>query len=172
MGDFTSPAPVSCQNSISMPPALRMTPVMCWPIRLSRVHRLGTDILPSAGGSGLRVQLHHAGLHRHPSSPRARPAPVPAPRAPILEVHRRCSAPAPRVEPAPSLPRAGVPVRLAAGSADRLMNLTDKANWASTRRAGSACRYRPETAITDLTGTDTKIAFLARHQTTIGSRTL
>jgi hypothetical protein len=50
-----------------------------------RVHCLGADKLPSAGGSALRVELHHAGLHRHPSRPRARPAPVPAPRTPILE---------------------------------------------------------------------------------------
>src|SRR5271167_2433048 len=77
-----------------------------------RVHCLGADKLPSAGGSALRVELHHAGLHRHPSRPRARPAPVPAPRAPILEAQRRCSAPAPRIEAATSLPGAGVPVRI------------------------------------------------------------
>ena len=61
-----------------------------------RVHCLGADKLPSAGGSALRVELHHAGLHRHPSRPRARPAPVPAPRAPILEA----SAPSQRPGPA------------------------------------------------------------------------
>ena len=72
-----------------------------------RVHRLGADELPSAGGSALRVELHDAGLHRHPPRPRARPAPVPAPRAPILERQRRRSAPAPRVEPAASLPGPG-----------------------------------------------------------------
>src|SRR5271163_440786 len=69
-----------------------------------RVHCLGADELPAAGGSALRVELYYARLHRHPSRPRARPAPVPAPRAPILEIQRRCSAPAPRVEPAASLP--------------------------------------------------------------------
>src|ERR1700686_3275530 len=78
-----------------------------------RVHRLGAYKLPSAGGSALRVELHHAGLHRHPSRPRARPAPVPAPRAPILEAQRRRTTPAPRVEPTASLPGAEVPVRIA-----------------------------------------------------------
>jgi hypothetical protein len=57
-----------------------------------RVHCLGADKLPSAGGSALRVELHHTGLHRHTSRPRARPAPVPAPRAPIFEAQRRCPA--------------------------------------------------------------------------------
>src|SRR5258707_10380738 len=103
-----------------------------------RVYCLGADKLPSAGGSALRVELHHAGLHRHPSRPRARPAPVPAPRAPILEAQRRCSAPAPRVEPAASLPGAGVRVRIAASALDRPMDLTDEAGRASTRRADSA----------------------------------
>src|SRR3981189_2246267 len=72
-----------------------------------RVHCLGADKLPSAGGSALRVELHHRALPRRPSPPRARPAPVPPPRAPILEAQRRCGAPAPRVEPAASLPGAG-----------------------------------------------------------------
>jgi hypothetical protein len=31
-----------------------------------RVHCLGADILPSAGGSALRVELHHASLHLPP----------------------------------------------------------------------------------------------------------
>src|SRR4051794_17681815 len=60
------------------------------------IHGLGTDELPSAGGSALRVEPDDAGLHRHPSRPGARPAPVPAPRAPILQAQRRCRAPAPR----------------------------------------------------------------------------
>jgi len=30
-----------------------------------RVHCLGADELPSAGGSALRVELHHASLHRY-----------------------------------------------------------------------------------------------------------
>src|SRR5216684_2365279 len=135
-----------------------------------RVHRLGADKLPPAGGSALRVELHHAGLHRHPSRPRARPAPVPAPRAPILEAQRRCSAPAPRVEPAASLSRAGVPVRIAASTPDRPLDLTDEAGRASTLRADSALGYLSATTITDLAGTDTKVVFVARHQTTIGSR--
>src|SRR5450631_1424700 len=137
-----------------------------------RVHRLGADKLPATGGSALRVQLHHPGLHRHPSRPRARPAPVPAPRAPILEAQRRCGAPAPRVEPAASLPDAGVPVRIAASAPDRLMDLTDEAGRASTCRADPARGFLPATTIADLVGTDTKVVFVARHQTTIGSRTL
>jgi len=94
-----------------------------------RVHRLGADELSSTRSSSLRVELHHAGLHRHP--PRARPAPVPAPRAPTLERQRRCGAPAPRVEPAVSLPGARVPVRIAASASDRPMNLADEAGWAA-----------------------------------------
>jgi hypothetical protein len=137
-----------------------------------RVHCLGADKLPSAGGSALRIELHHAGLHRHPSRPRARPALVPAPRAPILEAQRRCSAPAPRVEPAASLPGAGVPVRIAASAPDRPMDLTDEADRAFTRRADPAGGFLPATAIADLARTDTKVVFVARHQTTIGSRTL
>lgn len=135
------------------------------------VHCLGADKLPSAGSSALRVELQHAGLHRHPLRPRARPAPVPAPRAPILEAHRRRRAPAPRVEPAASLPGSEVPVRIAAGAPDRAMNLTDEAGRASTRYAGSAPGYLPGTTIVNLAGTDTKVVFVARHQTTIGSRT-
>src|ERR1700737_3324439 len=56
-----------------------------------RVHRLGANKLPSAGSSALRVELHHPGLHRHPPRPSTHTAPVPAPRAPILEAQRRCS---------------------------------------------------------------------------------
>ena len=103
-----------------------------------RVHCLGADKLPTAGGSALRVEFYDARLHRHPPRPRARPAPVPAPRAPILEAQRRCSAPAPRVEPAASLPGAGVPVRIAASAPDRPMNLTYEADRASTRPADPA----------------------------------
>src|SRR5450631_289819 len=137
-----------------------------------RVHCLGADKLPSAGSSALRVELHHPGLHRHPSRPRARPAPVPAPRTSILEGQRRCGAPAPRVEPAASLPGAGVPVRIAASAPDRPMDLTDEAGRASTRRADSARGFLPAAAIADLARTDTKVVFIARHQTTIGSPTL
>src|SRR5260370_18458553 len=103
-----------------------------------RIHCLGADKLPSAGGSALRIEFHHPGLHRHPSRPRARPVRVPAPRPPILEAQRRCSAPAPRVEPAASLPGAGVPVRIAASTPDRPLDLTDEAGRASTRRTDSA----------------------------------
>src|SRR5450631_60926 len=137
-----------------------------------RVHRLGADKLPSAGGSALRVEFYNAGLHRHPSCPRAHAPPVPAPRAPILEAQRRCSTPASRVEPAASLPRIGVPVRIAAGAPDRPLDLTDEAGRASTHRTDPAPGYLPATAITDLAGTDTKVVFVARHQTTIGNRTL
>src|SRR5450432_4942245 len=137
-----------------------------------RVHCLGADKLPSAGSSALRVELHHPGLHRHPSRPRARPAPVPAPSAPILEAQRHCGAAAPRVEPAASLPRAGVPVRIAASAPDRPMDLTDEAGRASTRRADPARGFSSAAATADLARTDTKAVFIARHQTTIGSPTL
>jgi hypothetical protein len=137
-----------------------------------RIHCLSADKLPSSGGSALRVEFYYAGLHRHPSRPRARPAPVPAPRTPILEAQRRCRAPAPRVEPAASLPGAGVPVRVTASAPDRPMDLTDEAGRASPRRADSALGYLPATTIADLAGTDTKVVFVARHRTTIGSRTL
>ena len=59
------------------------------------VHGLGADELPSAGGSALRVELHHAGLHRHPPRPRAHAAPVPAPRVPILEASAPLQRPGP-----------------------------------------------------------------------------
>src|SRR6266851_3865727 len=48
-----------------------------------RVHRLGTDELPAARRSALRVELHDAGLHCHPPRPRTCTAAVPAPCAPI-----------------------------------------------------------------------------------------
>jgi hypothetical protein len=52
------------------------------------------------------------------------------------------------------------------------MDLTDEAGRASTRCANSAPGYLPVAAVADLAGTDTKVIFVARHQTTIGSRTL
>jgi hypothetical protein len=52
------------------------------------------------------------------------------------------------------------------------MDLTDEAGRASTRLADSALGYLPTTTIADLAGTDTEVVFVARHQTTIGSRTL
>jgi len=52
------------------------------------------------------------------------------------------------------------------------LDLTDEAARASTRRADPAPGYLPATTIADLAGTDTKVVFVARHQTTIGSRTL
>ena len=52
------------------------------------------------------------------------------------------------------------------------MDLTDEAGRASTRRAEPAPGYLPATTIADLAGTDTKVVFVARHQTTIGSRAL
>jgi hypothetical protein len=51
------------------------------------------------------------------------------------------------------------------------MDRTNEAGRASTRRADSALGYLPATPITDLVGTDAKVVVLARHQTTIGSRT-
>jgi hypothetical protein len=62
---------------------------------------------PSAGSSALRVEFHDVGLHRHPSRPRARPASVPAPRAPILEAQRRCRAPARALNLPPPFPESG-----------------------------------------------------------------
>jgi hypothetical protein len=52
------------------------------------------------------------------------------------------------------------------------MDLTDEAGRASPRRADPSPGYLPAAAIADLAGTDTKVVFVARHQTTIGSRTL
>jgi hypothetical protein len=52
------------------------------------------------------------------------------------------------------------------------MDLTDEAGRASTRRADPTRGYLPAAAIADLDGTDTKVVFVARHQATIGSRTL
>ena len=52
------------------------------------------------------------------------------------------------------------------------MDLTDEAGRASTRRANSARGFLPAAAIADLAGTDTNVVFVARHQTTIGSRRL
>jgi len=52
------------------------------------------------------------------------------------------------------------------------LDLTDEARRASTRCAGPAREFLPATAIADLAGTDTKVVIVARHQTTIGSRTL
>jgi hypothetical protein len=51
------------------------------------------------------------------------------------------------------------------------MDLTDEAGRASTCRANSALGYVPATTIVDLAGTNRKVVFVARHQTTIGSRT-
>jgi hypothetical protein len=52
------------------------------------------------------------------------------------------------------------------------MDLADEAGRASPRRADSARGFLPAAAIADLAGTDAKVVFIARHQTTIGSRTL
>jgi hypothetical protein len=47
------------------------------------------------------------------------------------------------------------------------MDLADEAGRASTRHADSARGFLPAAAISDLAGTDTKVVFVARHQTTI-----
>ena len=52
------------------------------------------------------------------------------------------------------------------------MDLTDEAGRAPPRCADSALGYLPATTIADLARTNTKVVFVARHQTTIGSRTL
>jgi hypothetical protein len=50
------------------------------------------------------------------------------------------------------------------------MDLTDEAGRAATRHADPARGWLPAAAITDLAGTDTKVVFVARHETTIESR--
>jgi hypothetical protein len=50
------------------------------------------------------------------------------------------------------------------------MDLTDEAGLASARRADPARGCPPATTIADLARTDAKIIFVARHETTIGSR--
>jgi hypothetical protein len=50
------------------------------------------------------------------------------------------------------------------------MDLPHEAGRASTRRADPARDFLPATPIADLAGTDTKVVFVARHETTIGSR--
>ena len=135
-----------------------------------RVHRLGADKLPSARGSALRVELHHPGLHRHPPCPGARPAPVPAPRALILEAQRCCSAPAPRVETAATLSCPTQPIWVAARPADGLMDHTEEAGRSSAHPADPASTCPPTTAVTDLAGTDAEVVFVTCHETTIGSR--
>jgi hypothetical protein len=52
------------------------------------------------------------------------------------------------------------------------VDLTNKAGRASTRHADSARSCLPAAAVADLAGTDTKVVFVTRHETTIGSRTL
>ncbi len=130
-----------------------------------RVHRLGADELPSARGAALRVELHDASLHRHPPRPRARTAPVPAPRAPALERQRRRNAPAPRIEPAASLPGPRQPVGVAASAPDRLMHLADEAG-----RTGAHADAARTATVADLAGTDAEVVFVVCHETTIGSR--
>jgi hypothetical protein len=46
------------------------------------------------------------------------------------------------------------------------MDLTDEAGRASTRRADPARGFLHAAAIADLPGTDTKVVFVARHETT------
>ena len=49
---------------------LALRNILCYAVPFEvtqvRVHCLGADKLPSAGSSALRVELHDAGLHRHP----------------------------------------------------------------------------------------------------------
>ena len=135
-----------------------------------RVHRLGADKLPSTGGPALRVELHHPSLHRHPSRPGARPAPVPAPRAPILEAQRCYSAPAPRIETAAALSGSRWTVGVAARPTDGLVNLVKEARRASTHPTGPARTCPRTTTIADLTGANAEVVFIACHKTTIGSQ--
>jgi hypothetical protein len=52
------------------------------------------------------------------------------------------------------------------------MDLTDEAGRASTHWVDPARGHLPAATIADLAGTDTKVVFVARHEMTIGSRTL
>ena len=136
-----------------------------------RVHRLGADELPPARCSALRIELYHASLHRHAACPGARTARVPAPGAPILERHRRRSAPTARIEPAASL-LSGLtqPTRVAACAPDRLMDLADKTGRASAHPTDPARGSKPAATVADLAGTDAEVVFVASHEATIGSR--
>jgi hypothetical protein len=49
------------------------------------------------------------------------------------------------------------------------MDLTDEAGRASPRLTNPALGYLPAITIADLAGTDTKVVFVARHQTMIGA---
>jgi hypothetical protein len=60
--------------------------------------------------------------------------------------------------------------RTAAGPTYRLMDLADEASRAAPYPANPACTRAPITLIANLTGTDAKVVFVARHETTIGSR--
>jgi hypothetical protein len=53
-----------------------------------------------------------------------------------------------------------------------LMDLTEEARRAAAYPANRACVRASTTLIADLAGTDAKVVFVARHQTTIGSRTM
>src|SRR5260370_40112950 len=135
-----------------------------------RVYRPSADKLPSAGGSALRVELHHPSLHRHAPRPGAHAAPVPAPRAPILQLQRRCGAPAPRIEPAASLSGPTRPIGAAARPAYGLMDLAEEARRATAHPADPVHTRPSTTAITNPAGTDAEVVFVACHETTIGSR--
>jgi hypothetical protein len=87
---------------------------------------------PSAGSSALRVKFHDVGLHRHPSRPRARPASVPAPRAPILEAQRRCRAPARALNLPPPFPESGS--RFGSPPARRIARCTSPTKLVGYRR--------------------------------------
>src|SRR5260370_16083420 len=135
-----------------------------------RVYRPSADKLPSAGGSALRVKLHPPSLPRHAPRPGAHAAPVPAPRAPILQLQRRCGAPAPRIEPAASLSGPTRPIGVAARPAYGLMDLPAEARRATAHPADPVHTPPPTTAITNPPRTDAEDLFLACLETTIGWR--
>jgi hypothetical protein len=56
---------------------------------------------------------------------------------------------------------------MAASAPDRPLDLTHEAGRASVRRANPARGFLPATTIANLAGTDTKVVFVARHQTTM-----
>jgi hypothetical protein len=133
-----------------------------------RVHCVGADELPSPGGSGLRVELHNAGLDRDPPRPRANPA-VPAPGAPVLEYrcHRRASATG--IEPAASLSGRAQPVGVAARAPNGMLRLPSEAGRAGAHTTGAASARSQAAPIPDLARADAEVVVIVSHETTIGS---
>src|ERR1700730_6571088 len=108
------------------------------------VHRLAADELASARAPTLRIELHHAGLHRHAARAGANAVPLPAPSVPALQPGRYRSAPATCIKP--PAPLTGSTIGVAAGATDGLMHLAHEGlgalanrSW-RTRRTPVFCR--------------------------------